>query len=433
MRPWYAAPKVVDAVKATTNLEKIIETAKKLGIKDLEIKERNHNENVEQLVIGTGKNSRHLSLASMQLKTFLKNEFKTHSMLEGLYTANRRKLEQRRAARKQQRQRYATSISTKILPHTWVAMETGIENISVHFMTAERREEIDFSVDDLDSLDDAEIKRFESVYSNKPETELETELETEAEIELQNELENELKNELKNESKNELETKNTQHNAGEPMWPVKTGIEDIDEVQFITDLVYEGQSEFAKLPVTDENLIAFRNLCDEKNQKLLEMYEKHMRPHNKSLLLNREMLTMLYRLHVAPAVNSVSNKEVLANPAFKEPLDAFYDPRCGPIRDLLIATGALEDIDVVAILLASLAHTNEPDSFWRVRHLGVLYSPSPEQQKSVNDLAIALAVRSGNKKQIASAYHFAKNNRDTVGQKYITACEDALSIMQEQQ
>lgn len=366
--PWYVRavqkPATVEPV-ARNNLEKIVLAAKEFGLQNIEVVERERESGIEKLVVGTGRNIKHLDSASLQLKTWLKQEMQTYTVREGVFTVNKLRVEQRRAARKLKTKRWVSQSPGKLQPPQWVAVDTKIENISVHMMTEERRREINLAEldEEMEEDDFNEVRKFSAQFP--------------------------------------VQTK------GRRTYSTLAVSRD-RRIGVLHSLCYAHESRFKQLKPSSETRAEFVNACDANRERLLELYTTSMQPLNESILFNKTLLVLLYRMHVCPSSETVSNADALANPQFTAKLSSFNHPCSGIVRDMLINTHCLRDAEIAALLLGSLAHANQFDSFWRVRHLAALSASSQAQIQLVNELAVALAVRSGVKREIDTAFEFVR-------------------------
>lgn len=398
--PWYLRvdkPPAPAVPQFASTVDRLVYSVKQFGLKDVEVQQRERGGGVEQLVLGTGRSARHLATASMQLKTLLKTEFGVLARREGVFTANQLRTEQRRAARRQQRRRLSPTATQldRTRPPAWVAVDTQVDGISVHFMTAERRAEISFA-DALDAadavVDGEESARFDSEYPPADPARADVAGAAAAPGTAPVAAPDAVGS----------ERARIQALLSDPL---TTSAAQASE-DGLRELCYAHHAEFARLDPTPDAVARFVQQCDEKCARLLAVYDEHLRPANRSILFSPGLLLLLYRMHVVPAASGVSNADALANPEYTRPLRAFAHPRCGVLRDLLIESGALRDTHVAGVLLASLAHAGEFSAFWRVRHLAALYAQSRDQLQRTNELAVALAVRSGNARAVATAVEF---------------------------
>ncbi|CUM68141.1 uncharacterized protein PRCAT00005858001 [Priceomyces carsonii] len=94
------------------------------------------------VIICTGKSERHNYKAADEMKRYIKHEHNHLSKLEGLVSGVTSPVERRRMLRRARKGPLATDNDYGKAPNSWVMCDTEIDNIIVHILTKQRREEL---------------------------------------------------------------------------------------------------------------------------------------------------------------------------------------------------------------------------------------------------------------------------------------------------
>ncbi|GMG22260.1 unnamed protein product [Ambrosiozyma monospora] len=94
------------------------------------------------MIIGTGKSSRHLQKAANELTYFVKHELNQVPSAEGLVSTGQLAKFQRRLLKKGKKAPNYAKFDYGSPANTWVMMDCKTDDIYVHFLTAERREDL---------------------------------------------------------------------------------------------------------------------------------------------------------------------------------------------------------------------------------------------------------------------------------------------------
>lgn len=359
---------------APAELEGIVRyAAEEMGLKDVVIIDKRSKDDVSGavgpslLVLGTGASPRHLGTAGALLQTHLKSEYGIHSGREGVLTTNFVKLHNRRQKRRQQRQRMASGANSSSLARvgTWVAIDTKIDNIYVHLMTPERRDEVDlehldeyldeFEAEETNEIADTEYfdpvgisssssssssspssvggKRSfhtsarifqDSIPENREELALENlDAERRSDLSLQSpEVVNFLKHFPELPTREDWKVRLRFFSLcaiNSPSFPLSKVVEEAEQQQIsgfpldaedieevMASICYHGQSQFTTVVRDDEATAAWRELCDLKAQLLHKFYTVALEPAERSLLGNQRLLTLLYRTFTCPTADSTT-------------------------------------------------------------------------------------------------------------------------------
>lgn len=163
--PWYMRPEesptissplrqieIPDLPQNSPNtLKQIIEfTANELGIINLQIFDLRNIQNFENgskdiakfMIIGTGKSSKHLQKATIELQFFLKHELNKLTKPEGLVKKTDLLKFQRRLKKKGKKGPNYANNDYGSSPNTWVMIDCKTDDIFVHFLTSDRRNDL---------------------------------------------------------------------------------------------------------------------------------------------------------------------------------------------------------------------------------------------------------------------------------------------------
>ncbi|OUM54767.1 hypothetical protein BVG19_g4192 [[Candida] boidinii] len=163
--PWYMRPEESPSISSPlrqieipdlpqdspNTLKQIIEfTANELGIINLQIFDLRNIQNKENgskdiakfMIIGTGKSSKHLQKATTELQFFLKHELNKLTKPEGLVKkADLFKFQRRLKKKGKKGPNYANN-DYGSSPNTWVMIDCKTDDIFVHFLTSDRRNDL---------------------------------------------------------------------------------------------------------------------------------------------------------------------------------------------------------------------------------------------------------------------------------------------------
>lgn len=436
--------------------------SEEMGLRDLVILDRRLEDEFTSsalgpsiIVLGTGTSTKHLSSAGKLLLKWLKNEHGVHAGREGILSSKSVKVHSRRQKKRQQRQRMVSPNSgdlQRVSP--WVAIDTKLDNIYVHLMTAERRDEID--LEHLGEPDNsAEMLIAESLeeefsdpvqqrvptskrdlqptgrrnFSSMPTASTREELALENLIKANRSDITENSEEVlefasnfpKFPSLSDLKVRLEFFSAAASLSPVfslkrvikeaefyqASGhvLEDDDLEMLLSSICYHGQSYFSSLSATKENAALWKDLCDYKAQILLELYDLAFRPSGRTFLGSPRLLALLYRTFTGMSVDSTTPIAASINPTPAEKsLKAFFDSkRLHPLRYLLESTAEFQNIRTVGMIMTSLANRGLYDAFWRVVDIAILSRSSKSSSETIAELALSLVVKTGDYAQIGFA------------------------------
>lgn len=94
------------------------------------------------IVLGTGKSEKHLYKAAYELKHYIKHHYNCLPVVEGMVSNSIGKVARRRLAKRVSRGPPATHSTYGIGANTWVSCDTGVDGITIHMLTKERRQEL---------------------------------------------------------------------------------------------------------------------------------------------------------------------------------------------------------------------------------------------------------------------------------------------------
>lgn len=94
------------------------------------------------IVLGTGKSEKHLYKAAYELKHHIKHHYNCLPVVEGMVSNSIGKVARRRLAKRVSRGPPATHSTYGIGANTWVSCDTGVDGITIHMLTKERRQEL---------------------------------------------------------------------------------------------------------------------------------------------------------------------------------------------------------------------------------------------------------------------------------------------------
>lgn len=105
---------------------------------DHEFKE--NNKNIDFIIILTGKSEKHIYKAASELRTYLKHQYNTIPLLEGMVSSAKTPAMRRRLLRRARKGPLATDNDYGRAANSWVLCSH--ENIDIHMLTSPRREEL---------------------------------------------------------------------------------------------------------------------------------------------------------------------------------------------------------------------------------------------------------------------------------------------------
>lgn len=94
------------------------------------------------IILGTGKSEKHLYKAAYELKQYIKHHHDCMPVIEGMVSNSIGKVARRRLAKRVSRGPPATHSTYGIGANTWVSCDTGVDGITIHMLTKERRQEM---------------------------------------------------------------------------------------------------------------------------------------------------------------------------------------------------------------------------------------------------------------------------------------------------
>jgi len=476
--PWYVAEAVKntgpDVTKMSVDLptmpqnrpeslEKVVEFAMNdMGLKDVVVVDKRGADEESTalgpalMVLGTGTSSKHLGSAGALLMTWLKKNYHIYAGREGVLTTNFVKLHNRRQKRRQQRHRTAKEDSQLQRVGSWIAVDTKLDNIYVHLMTADRRAEVD--LENLgeyleEDADPADLEKLEQQFAEpapahghptknpgklgrRSYSTQSTVPSSREELALEN-LAAEKREDLAEDSPEVLSF--VQHFPEVPLrehWKQRLNffalaviqsslfspsrlikeaelqqasgfVLDAEDVELIVSAIcYHGQAHFSTLSRDDESVAAWAEMCNIKADLLVQLYDFALRPLGRSLITNERLLTLLYRTFTGLCASSTTPSQALAavNTPASQPLEVFMDVRRAvALRYLLETTGEMKNLQTVSMLLTSLCTKDQFDAFWKTCSIATLNAANPEFSEHIVDLAVSLVVHSGDHAQIKYA------------------------------
>ncbi|RCK58900.1 ATPase synthesis protein 25, mitochondrial [Candida viswanathii] len=108
------------------------------------------------VIMGTGKSEKHLYKAAYELRQHIKHNHDHLPVVEGMVSSAISKTTRRRLAKRVSRGPPATHSTYGIGANTWVSCATGVDGITIHMLTRERRREL----------------KLEELYSEEPDYEM---------------------------------------------------------------------------------------------------------------------------------------------------------------------------------------------------------------------------------------------------------------------
>lgn len=130
---------------------------------DHEFKE--NNKNIDFIIILTGKSEKHIYKAANELRTYLKHQYNTIPLLEGMVSSAKTPAMRRRLLRRARKGPSATDNDYGRAANSWVLCSH--ENIDIHMLTSPRREELSLETlwckpEDMDKYTPQATQNFES-------------------------------------------------------------------------------------------------------------------------------------------------------------------------------------------------------------------------------------------------------------------------------
>lgn len=184
--PWYLRPEESPALNSpltTVEIPQLPDNApgsllpilefvgNELGMQNLRIfdlKASNSNEGAADMasymVLGTGKSPKHIQKATSELNVFIKHNYKQLVATEGILRAGIVAKYNRRLQKKGKKAPAYAQNDFGASPNTWVMTDCKCDGIVVHFMTKERRE--DLNLEDLWAPEEAPVRASKSPLSD---------------------------------------------------------------------------------------------------------------------------------------------------------------------------------------------------------------------------------------------------------------------------
>lgn len=94
------------------------------------------------ILIGTGKSEKHCYKAASELRLYLKHEYGIIPVMEGMVSAGVSPVARRRILRNARKGPLATENTYGKEPNSWIMCDSGIDGIQIHFLTKERRQQL---------------------------------------------------------------------------------------------------------------------------------------------------------------------------------------------------------------------------------------------------------------------------------------------------
>ncbi|CAH6720002.1 ATPase synthesis protein 25, mitochondrial [[Candida] jaroonii] len=172
------APPSVEKFLLLLSEEYGLEDIKLFDLAELDDDHPNHisNQPIRYMIVSTGKSDKHVFKAGNELKHYIKHEFKKHSNIEGLVSSTIKPVIRRRMLRRANKGPSATDNIYGRAANSWIMCRTDVDDINIHILTKERREELDLESlwinerkDDLytKELDSTDTDYMNEVYAGK--------------------------------------------------------------------------------------------------------------------------------------------------------------------------------------------------------------------------------------------------------------------------
>lgn len=100
------------------------------------------NQAADYIVICTGKSEKHIYKAASELRTYIKHHYDLLPRVEGMVSSILSPVARRRMLRRANKGPLATDNTYGKAPNSWVMCDTYVDNIFIHILTKERREEL---------------------------------------------------------------------------------------------------------------------------------------------------------------------------------------------------------------------------------------------------------------------------------------------------
>lgn len=100
------------------------------------------NQPADFIIICTGKSEKHIYKASNELRTYIKHNFNLIPKIEGMISNSKTPAARRRMLRRARKGPLATDNDYGRAANSWVMCDTDVDNICIHILTKERRDEL---------------------------------------------------------------------------------------------------------------------------------------------------------------------------------------------------------------------------------------------------------------------------------------------------
>lgn len=139
------APPSVEKFLILLSQEYGLDDIKLFDLSQLDEDHPNHisNQPIRYMIVSTGKSDKHVFKAGNELKHYIKHEFKKHANIEGLVSSTVKPVIRRRMLRRANKGPSATDNNYGRAANSWIMCRTDVDDINIHILTNERREELD--------------------------------------------------------------------------------------------------------------------------------------------------------------------------------------------------------------------------------------------------------------------------------------------------
>lgn len=101
-----------------------------------------HHQPAKYILIASGKSEKHIMKAASQLRTHIKHTYDHLPSIEGMVTGGTSPRARRRMLRRSRKGPMATDNEYGKAANSWVMCETGVDDLFIHMLTADRRQEL---------------------------------------------------------------------------------------------------------------------------------------------------------------------------------------------------------------------------------------------------------------------------------------------------
>lgn len=138
------APKTLEQLLEILCVEYGLEEVKLFDLNELDASHPNSTENqpFNYIIIATGKSERHIHKAGQELKYYIKHNYSEVANINGLVSNAPSPVARRRMLKRANKSPLATDNDYGRAANSWIMCDTRIDNICIHILTKQRREEL---------------------------------------------------------------------------------------------------------------------------------------------------------------------------------------------------------------------------------------------------------------------------------------------------